>query len=93
VRWFPDRRGPAAAGYGFGAFFTASPSTNMTKCSGHERTSLVRGIRPRLALLRLWGLRVSPDGSAGFDPEVQLQISPDAPKEMLQSPMSDLHLS
>jgi hypothetical protein len=33
ARWFPDRcglAGPAAAGYGFGAFFTSLPIDNMT---------------------------------------------------------------
>src|SRR6516165_5081674 len=45
VRWFPDRRGLAtglaAAGYGFGAFFTSFPIDNMIKSSGYEHTLLV----------------------------------------------------
>ena len=39
VRWFPDRRGLAtglaAAGYGFGAFFTSFPIDTMIKSSGY----------------------------------------------------------
>ena len=38
VRWFPDRRGfatgLAAAGYGFGAFFTSGPIDSMIKSVG-----------------------------------------------------------
>ena len=48
VRWFPDRRGLAAglaaAGYGFGAFFTSFPIDSMIKSSGYAHTLLVWGI-------------------------------------------------
>ena len=36
--------GLAAAGYGFGAFFTSFPIDNMIRSSGYERTLLVWGI-------------------------------------------------
>jgi hypothetical protein len=49
--------GLAAAGYGFGAFFTSVPIDNMIEGSGYERTLLVWGsVRLRLALLRPRGL-------------------------------------
>jgi len=45
VRWFPDRRGLAAglaaAGYGFGAFFTSFPIDSMIKSSGYAHTLVV----------------------------------------------------
>ena len=45
VRWFPDRRGLAtglaAAGYGFGAFFTSFPIDSMIKSGGYQHTLLV----------------------------------------------------
>ena len=48
VRWFPDRRGLAtglaAAGYGFGAFFTSFPIDSMIKSSGYAHTLLVWGV-------------------------------------------------
>src|SRR5262249_25005356 len=48
VRWFPDRRGLAtglaAAGYGFGAFFTSFPIDSMIKGSGYQHTLVVWGI-------------------------------------------------
>src|SRR6266436_2271368 len=48
VRWFPDRRGLAtglaAAGYGFGAFFTSFPIDSMIKSSGYQHTLVVWGI-------------------------------------------------
>ena len=46
VRWFPDRRGLAtglaAAGYGFGAFFTSFPIDSMIKSSGYAHA--LRGV-------------------------------------------------
>jgi MFS transporter, OFA family, oxalate/formate antiporter len=98
VRWFPDRRGLAtglaAAGYGFGAFFTSFPIDNMIKSSGFERTLLVWGvIQAAIGVVAAMGLRVPPDGyrPAGFDPEtVQLEMQSRrsySPKEMLQSPI------
>jgi MFS transporter, OFA family, oxalate/formate antiporter len=98
VRWFPDRRGLAtglaAAGYGFGAFFTSFPIDNMIKSSGYERTLLVWGIiQAAIGVVAALGLRVPPEGyrPAGFDSEtVQLEMQSRrsySPKEMLQSPI------
>ena len=98
VRWFPDRRGLAtglaAAGYGFGAFFTSFPIDNMIKSSGLERTLLVWGIiQAAIGVVAALGLRVPPEGyrPTGFDPEtVQLEMQSRrsySPKEMLQSPV------
>ena len=98
VRWFPDRRGLAtglaAAGYGFGAFFTSFPIDNMIKSSGYERTLLVWGIiQAAIGVVAALGLRVPPEGyrPEGFDPEtVQLEMQSRrsySPKEMLQSPI------
>src|SRR5215472_2841797 len=98
VRWFPDRRGLAtglaAAGYGFGAFFTSFPIDSMIKSSGYEHTLLVWGIiQAAIGVVAALGLRVPPEGyrPAGFDPEtVQLEMQSRrsySPKEMLQSPI------
>jgi MFS transporter, OFA family, oxalate/formate antiporter len=98
VRWFPDRRGLAtglaAAGYGFGAFFTSFPIDSMIKSSGYERTLLVWGIiQAIIGVVASLGLRVPPEGyqPAGFDPEtVKLEMQSRrsySPKEMLQSPI------
>jgi oxalate/formate antiporter len=98
VRWFPDRRGLAtglaAAGYGFGAFFTSFPIDSMIKSSGHERTLLVWGIiQAAVGVVAALGLRVPPEAyqPAGFDPEtVKLEMQTRrsySPKEMLQSPI------
>jgi OFA family oxalate/formate antiporter-like MFS transporter len=98
VRWFPDRRGLAtglaAAGYGFGAFFTSFPIDNMIKTSGYERTLLVWGIiQAAIGVVAALGLRVPPEDfwPAGRNPEtVQLEMQSRrsySPKEMLQSPI------
>src|SRR5215471_11341107 len=98
VRWFPDRRGLAtglaAAGYGFGAFFTSFPIDSMIKSSGYERTLLVWGIiQAAIGVAAALGLRVPPEGyrPAGFDPEtVKLEMQSRrsySPQEMLQSPI------
>jgi MFS transporter, OFA family, oxalate/formate antiporter len=98
VRWFPDRRGLAtglaAAGYGFGAFFTSFPIDSMIKSSGYERTLLVWGlIQAAIGVAAALGLRVPPEGyrPTGFDPEtVQLEMQSRrsySPKEMLRSPI------
>jgi OFA family oxalate/formate antiporter-like MFS transporter len=98
VRWFPDRRGLAtglaAAGYGFGAFFTSFPIDSMIKSSGYERTLLVWGIiQGAIGVVAALGLRVPPEGyrPAGFDPETtqrEMQSRRSySPKEMLQSPI------
>jgi MFS transporter, OFA family, oxalate/formate antiporter len=98
VRWFPDRRGLAtglaAAGYGFGAFFTSFPIDNMIKSSGYERTLLIWGIiQAAIGVVAALGLRVPPEGyrPTGFNPDtVQLEMQSRrsySPKEMLQSPI------
>jgi len=98
VRWFPDRRGLAtglaAAGYGFGAFFTSFPIDSMIKSSGYEQTLLVWGIiQAAIGVVAALGLRVPPEAyrPAGFDPEtVKLEMQSRrsySPKEMLQSPI------
>jgi oxalate/formate antiporter len=66
VRWFPDRRGLAAglaaAGYGFGAFFTSFPIDNMIKSSGYAHTLVVWGIiQGVIGILAAQWLRLPPD--------------------------------
>src|SRR6478736_2548556 len=77
VRWFPDRRGLAtglaAAGYGFGAFFTSFPIDSMIKSSGYEHTLVVWGIiQGAIGVAAALGLRVPPEGyrPTGFDPDI-----------------------
>src|SRR5215813_9071214 len=82
VRWFPDRRGLAtglaAAGYGFGAFFTSFPIDNMIKSSGFEHTLLVWGIiQAAIGVVAALGLHIPPEGyrPAGFNRDtVQLEM-------------------
>ena len=76
VRWFPDRRGLAtgiaAAGYGFGAFFTSFPIDGMIKTSGYAHTLFVWGIiQGVIGIVAALGLRMPPEGyrPAGFDPD------------------------
>jgi MFS transporter, OFA family, oxalate/formate antiporter len=66
VRWFPDRRGLAAglaaAGYGFGAFFTSFPIDSMIKSSGYAHTLLVWGvIQGLIGILAAQWLRLPPE--------------------------------
>jgi OFA family oxalate/formate antiporter-like MFS transporter len=66
VRWFPDRRGLAtglaAAGYGFGAFFTSFPIDSMVKTSGYAHTLIVWGIiQGIIGIVVAQGLRVPPE--------------------------------
>ncbi len=77
VRWFPDRRGLAtglaAAGYGFGAFFTSFPIDSMIKSSGYAQTLVVWGlIQGAIGVLAALGLRMPPEGfrPSGYDPAV-----------------------
>ena len=65
VRWFPDRRGLAtglaAAGYGFGAFFTSFPIDSMIKSSGYAHTLIVWGIiQGVIGIVAAQGLRTPP---------------------------------
>jgi OFA family oxalate/formate antiporter-like MFS transporter len=96
VRWFPDRRGLAAglaaAGYGFGAFFTSFPIDSMIKSSGYAHTLLVWGvIQGVIGILAAQGLRLPPEN---FQPSgvpvasVALQSTKSyTPTEMLKSPI------
>ncbi len=98
VRWFPDRRGLAtglaAAGYGFGAFFTSFPIDSMIKSAGYERTLLVWGvIQGAVGVLAALGLRVPPERyqPPGYHAEMaRLDMQSRrsyAPDEMLRSPI------
>ena len=98
VRWFPDRRGLAtglaAAGYGFGAFFTSFPIDSMIKSSGYQQTLLVWGIiQAVIGVAAALGLRVPPEGylPEGFNPAIvqnELQSKRSySPREMLGNPI------
>ena len=98
VRWFPDRRGLAtglaAAGYGFGAFFTSFPIDSMIKSSGYAQTLVVWGlIQGAIGVLAALGLRMPPEGyrPSGYDPavvKIELQSRRSfTPAEMLQNPI------
>src|SRR5215470_1895868 len=97
VRWFPDRRGLAtglaAAGYGFGAFFTSFPIDSMIKSSGYAYTLVVWGvIQGVIGILAAQGLRLPPENyqvaitaTSGVGPQ-QSQRSY-SPHEMLRNPI------
>ena len=98
VRWFPDRRGLAtglaAAGYGFGAFFTSFPIDSMIKSSGYAQTLVVWGlIQGAIGVLAALGLRMPPEGyrPSGYDPavvKIELQSRRSfSPAEMLRNPI------
>jgi len=98
VRWFPDRRGLAtglaAAGYGFGAFFTSFPIDSMIKSSGYEHTLVVWGIiQGVVGVAAALGLRTPAEDyrPEGYDPTtVQLEMQSQrsfTPKEMLANPI------
>jgi oxalate/formate antiporter len=98
VRWFPDRRGLAtglaAAGYGFGAFFTSFPIDSMIKSSGYQHTLFVFGIvQGIIGILAAQGLRVPPEGyrPEGYNEAIvttELQSRRSfTPQEMLRSPI------
>jgi OFA family oxalate/formate antiporter-like MFS transporter len=98
VRWFPDRRGLAtglaAAGYGFGAFFTSFPIDSMIKSSGYGQTLVVWGlIQGVIGILAAQGLRVPPEnyqvqGGAGAAEVAAAQSHRSySPTEMLKSPV------
>jgi MFS transporter, OFA family, oxalate/formate antiporter len=95
VRWFPDRRGLAtglaAAGYGFGAFFTSFPIASMIASDGYAHTLIVWGIiQGIIGIAAAQGLRVPPEGYG-----VATTVAPMAnqtqrdytPREMLKSPV------
>ena len=98
VRWFPDRRGLAAglaaAGYGFGAFFTSFPIDSMIKSSGYAHTLLVWGvIQAVIGVVAAQGLRLPPESSSSPGPApaaasaTQQSGKSFSPREMLQSPI------
>jgi oxalate/formate antiporter len=97
VRWFPDRRGLAtglaAAGYGFGAFFTSFPIDSMIKSSGYAHTLVVWGIvQGAIGIIAAQWLRIPPDGwlPEGYSPATATTAQSDrsyTPREMLQNPI------
>jgi MFS transporter, OFA family, oxalate/formate antiporter len=98
VRWFPDRRGLAtglaAAGYGFGAFFTSFPIDSMIKSSGYAHTFIVWGIiQGVIGVLAAQWLHTPPENyqvasaaPSTADAVQQAQRSY-APQEMLKNPI------
>jgi oxalate/formate antiporter len=97
VRWFPDRRGLAtglaAAGYGFGAFFTSFPIDSMIKSSGYAHTLVVWGIiQGAIGIVAAQWLRVPPEGwlPEGYSPTTATTVQSTrsySPQEMLKSPI------
>jgi len=94
VRWFPDRRGLAtglaAAGYGFGAFFTSFPIDSMIKSAGYAHALVVWGIiQGVIGILAAQGLRLPPEDYQPAAAPVAAQQSQRSysPREMLQSPI------
>jgi MFS transporter, OFA family, oxalate/formate antiporter len=98
VRWFPDRRGLAtglaAAGYGFGAFFTSFPIDGMIKSSGYAHTLVVWGvIQGVIGILAAQGLRVPPESyqAPSAPPSAAIAGAQThrsySPREMLRSPV------
>jgi len=98
VRWFPDRRGLAtglaAAGYGFGAFFTSFPIDSMIKSSGYAHTLVVWGvIQGAIGIVAAQWLRTPPQnyqvsGAATASAIAAQQTQRGySPREMLQSPV------
>jgi oxalate/formate antiporter len=96
VRWFPDRRGLAtglaAAGYGFGAFFTSFPIDSMIKSAGYAHTLVVWGIiQGGIGIITAQGLRMPPDSwqPAGYTAATATTMQSKrsyTPAQMLQSP-------
>jgi len=96
VRWFPDRRGLAtglaAAGYGFGAFFTSFPIDSMIKSSGYAQTLVVWGIiQALIGVIAAQWLRTPPEtyqapGAATVSAAAQSRRSY-SPSEMLKNPI------
>jgi MFS transporter, OFA family, oxalate/formate antiporter len=98
VRWFPDRRGLAtglaAAGYGFGAFFTSFPIDSMIKSSGYAYTLVVWGcVQAVIGVLAAQWLHTPPESyavpSAAQATPVAAQQARRSftPQEMLRSPI------
>jgi len=97
VRWFPDRRGLAtglaAAGYGFGAFFTSFPIDSMIKSSGYAHTLVVWGIiQGVIGVVAAQWLRVPPedwlpDGYSSATATTTQTARSYTPQEMLKNPV------
>src|ERR1700733_860389 len=96
VRWFPDRRGLAtglaAAGYGFGAFFTSFPIDSMIKSSGYAQTFILWGvIQGIIGIIAAQWLKTPPDDyqvpSAVPSAAVAQAHRSYSPREMLKSPV------
>jgi MFS transporter, OFA family, oxalate/formate antiporter len=96
VRWFPDRRGLAtglaAAGYGFGAFFTSFPIDAMIKSSGYAHAFVVWGvIQGAIGIIAAQGLRAPPENYQVSAPATAISAQQTrrsySPQEMLQSPI------
>jgi len=97
VRWFPDRRGLAtglaAAGYGFGAFFTSFPIDSMIKSSGYAHTLIVWGIiQGAVGILAAQWLRTPPENyqptsAAPAAATIAQTHRSYSPREMLKSPV------
>lgn len=97
VRWFPDRRGLAtglaAAGYGFGAFFTSFPIDSMIKSSGYAHTLIVWGIiQGIIGIVAAQWLRIPGEGwlPDGYTPATASTVQSArsyTPREMLRSPV------
>ncbi len=97
VRWFPDRRGLAAglaaAGYGFGAFFTSFPIDSMIKSSGFQHTLVVWGIiQGVIGVAAALGLRMPPENAQAAAPIStaignQQSARSYSPTEMLKNPI------
>jgi oxalate/formate antiporter len=98
VRWFPDRRGLAAglaaAGYGFGAFFTSFPIDSMIKSSGYAHTLVVWGvIQAVIGVAAAQWLRLPPPDYSvrNLAPAAAIATAQSkrdySPREMLQNPI------
>ena len=93
VRWFPDRRGfatgLAAAGYGFGAFFTSVPIDSMIKSAGYAHTLIVWGlIQAALGVIVAQGLKVPPETQQADALGVEHRVAhSETPKQMLKNPI------
>ena len=98
VRWFPDRRGLAtglaAAGYGFGAFFTSFPIDSMIRSSGYAHTLAVWGIiHGAIGIGAAQWLRVPPENYQVAGPARASAVAAQqtrrsySPREMLQRPV------
>jgi oxalate/formate antiporter len=98
VRWFPDRRGLAAglaaAGYGFGAFFTSFPIDSMIQSSGPAHTLVFWGIiQGVIGIAAAQGLRLPPENYEvpGAGLATASATAPTgksfSPAEMLKSPV------